>query len=446
VTGGAAAFDFFALEAGDYLTHIERWASADEASPAPGAGAGAAPGAGAGGLAEATRAARALRGAATVARQPDVAALAAAVERALDGGGPGAADAVLGAVDAVRAALRAPRPLPPETAERLRAAAAAVDAQAGPRPDRPPAGGERIVPIRALAADGDADYVVHRAPAPAATADGRFRAASLPLARGLRHLVADARAAIAEAPGSDADLARTLGADLRAALADLRELAESYDVRPAATFFAGREAGAAALDPRALAAVDAAAAGLIDGRPAGEAPTAGGAAEPADAPARAPDSADATAPAPASPPADAPAAARPAATAGVAAAPGAAAPSTRDTGPRPAPDAPAADALAPGAGAKTRRERPPTGDALVALLETGITRIGQLEPFDEVEAPPPAAPAATGGVVPVEQLLYAGRAALERAREVRDQLRARQGPPDPELLAELYDLLDLAAS
>jgi hypothetical protein len=49
-------------------------------------------------------------------------------------------------------------------------------------------------------------------------------------------------------------------------------------------------------------------------------------------------------------------------------------------------------------------------------------------------------------VVPVEQLLYRGRAAIERARDVRDRLRATTGAPDPALLAELYDLLDLAVT
>ena len=42
-------------------------------------------------------------------------------------------------------------------------------------------------------------------------------------------------------------------------------------------------------------------------------------------------------------------------------------------------------------------------------------------------------------------VLARGRAALDRARAVRDALRAEPGPPDPERLAELYDLLDLAA-
>ena len=47
-------------------------------------------------------------------------------------------------------------------------------------------------------------------------------------------------------------------------------------------------------------------------------------------------------------------------------------------------------------------------------------------------------------VVPVDALLYRGRAALDRAMEIRDQLRRGSGPPAPELLEELYDLVELA--
>ena len=46
-------------------------------------------------------------------------------------------------------------------------------------------------------------------------------------------------------------------------------------------------------------------------------------------------------------------------------------------------------------------------------------------------------------VVPVESLLYRGRAALLRAIQVRDAMRT-SGAPDAESLRELYDLLDLA--
>jgi hypothetical protein len=44
----------------------------------------------------------------------------------------------------------------------------------------------------------------------------------------------------------------------------------------------------------------------------------------------------------------------------------------------------------------------------------------------------------------MEALLYRGRAALDRAVEVRDAIRARGAPPVPEALEELFDLLDLA--
>ena len=47
-------------------------------------------------------------------------------------------------------------------------------------------------------------------------------------------------------------------------------------------------------------------------------------------------------------------------------------------------------------------------------------------------------------VVPVDALLYRGRAALDRAMEIRDQLRRAGGSPPPELLEELYDLVELA--
>jgi len=50
---------------------------------------------------------------------------------------------------------------------------------------------------------------------------------------------------------------------------------------------------------------------------------------------------------------------------------------------------------------------------------------------------------------PMRMRRSAGRSEVEqivRARTVRDELRARPGAPDPVLLAELYDLLDLAAA
>jgi hypothetical protein len=47
-------------------------------------------------------------------------------------------------------------------------------------------------------------------------------------------------------------------------------------------------------------------------------------------------------------------------------------------------------------------------------------------------------------VIPVDALLYRGRAALDRAIELRDELRRSNAAPTPASLEELYDLLELA--
>jgi hypothetical protein len=47
-------------------------------------------------------------------------------------------------------------------------------------------------------------------------------------------------------------------------------------------------------------------------------------------------------------------------------------------------------------------------------------------------------------VLPVDILLYRGRAALDRAVELRDEIRRSGAHPSPELLEELYDLVELA--
>jgi len=65
--------------------------------------------------------------------------------------------------------------------------------------------------------------------------------------------------------------------------------------------------------------------------------------------------------------------------------------------------------------------------------------------FDTLSGERFAEPRALGDdVVPVDALLYRGQAALERAIELRDALRRSGGPPAPEVLEEIYDLLDLA--
>jgi hypothetical protein len=77
---------------------------------------------------------------------------------------------------------------------------------------------------------------------------------------------------------------------------------------------------------------------------------------------------------------------------------------------------------------------------LGSLLDAGIAKLGALKTAPLVApAPLPEQPA-----VPIDVLLYRGRAAIERCREIRDQVRSAGGPVDAETLGELFDLLDLA--
>lgn len=89
-----------------------------------------------------------------------------------------------------------------------------------------------------------------------------------------------------------------------------------------------------------------------------------------------------------------------------------------------------------------RAHRPtPTGADLKALLGTGIAG------FSSLDTEPLSAPIDldSATVVPIEQLLYRGASALDRAIELRDAYRASPTPPDG-VLAEIFDLLELARS
>ncbi|HXD49985.1 MAG TPA: hypothetical protein VN600_14485, partial [Gemmatimonadaceae bacterium] len=78
--------------------------------------------------------------------------------------------------------------------------------------------------------------------------------------------------------------------------------------------------------------------------------------------------------------------------------------------------------------------------ASAALIDTSIAALDALtsKPFAE----PRALPEDT--VVPIETLLYRGRAALDRAVELRDEMRRRGPTSNPDALDELFDLLELA--
>ena len=83
----------------------------------------------------------------------------------------------------------------------------------------------------------------------------------------------------------------------------------------------------------------------------------------------------------------------------------------------------------------------PTGAELTQFLQSGIAS------FNELDRTPLALPALLDDatLVPIDDLLYRGRAALARAIEVRDLIRLSGGNTD-EALAALFDLLDLAAA
>jgi hypothetical protein len=82
----------------------------------------------------------------------------------------------------------------------------------------------------------------------------------------------------------------------------------------------------------------------------------------------------------------------------------------------------------------------PAKQEMGSLLDAGIARLGALKSAPLVAPSPlPEQPA-----VPIGVLLYRGRAAIERCREIRDQVRSTGGPVDAETLGELFDLLDLA--
>jgi len=74
----------------------------------------------------------------------------------------------------------------------------------------------------------------------------------------------------------------------------------------------------------------------------------------------------------------------------------------------------------------------------MAVLDQEIDSLSSLaaqpmsEPVDLPDQP----------LVPIDALLYRGRAAIERAIEIREEIR--RGSASDDTMAELFDLLDLA--
>jgi chemotaxis protein histidine kinase CheA len=259
------------------------------------------------------------------------------------------------------------------------------------------ASAERVMPIASLFADDAGPHLIARAPNPPTTPAARFRMEVVSLAEHIRGGVASARAADGPAAATRA------GRALRQALAALQESAASFGEESTVRFVRAISDAAGALVPAALEALDAGARLLTEQNA-----------------------------------------------------------SSSETGRRL--DELAKKANTPPAPPSGRpRAETPTGRQLHDFLQTGISGIDRLNdealPAGPASSPAPspvparpappvtAAPAAAAeeSLVPIEQLFYRGQAALGRARELRATIRARGTAPSADDVAELFDLLDLAA-
>jgi len=324
----------------------------------------------------------------------------------------------------------------PELAS-FKAALAAAEPEAG-RADR-------IVPIAQLFHDDEGPHVLSTAAQPPTTAAERFRLEVVSLAEHLRGVVTQARAN--RAPEQRERNQR----ELRAALRALGSAANSFGEKQVARFAAEWSVRVATLNDAQMEALDRAAALLAN--PATRPEEVARGLERFAAP-RAASSGIRGAPTPA-----------PLADSDVAAilrtpTPVSAVPVTRppDAGPRTpepapraaaptpplaAPAAAAAPAPAPAASEAPRpiAARTPTGQQLRDLLQNGIAGFGALEttPLSTPVVLPDEA------IVPIESLLYRGKAALARARELKTEMLAERTPPRA-TIEELFDLLELAAA
>jgi hypothetical protein len=365
---------------------------------------------------------RALRGIAALKDLPPLADVADAIEHASKAAGPSAH-----ALIAQHAALydasahvlrRAAREL--RTSGRPDASAPEVRrfAEAFAAVQRQTREEDHVVSVASLFFTDDGPHIVSRAVRPPNTLETRFRTDITSLAEHVRRLVADAGAATTPV-GRD-----RAAHELRAALRTVRSTIESFGHPEAARFFAGAAAEPNTLDPVVLASIDAAATLLASSTvPPNE--LAGRLAELSRG--NTVDRAIGVGMGSLSEPRRTPA--------GVPAVAGSG--ETRQPTARPSRLTPARAEVT----VTRRTPLTPTGAELKQFLQSGIAGFNDL---DQAPLAPPA-PLDDATVIPIDELLYRGRAALDRAIEVRDLMRLSGGNTD-EALAELFDLLDLAAA
>ena len=271
--------------------------------------------------------------------------------------------------------------------------------------------GDRIVPIAQLFHDDEGPHILTTAPQPPTSAAERFRLEVVSLAEHLRGVVAQARAN--RAP----DQRERNQRELRGALRALGSAANSFGEKQVARFAAEWSVRVATLNDAQLEALDRAASLLAN--PATRPEEVARGLERLAAP-RAPEPGLRGAPTPA-PLADSDVSAILRTPTPISAIPVTHAP---EPAPKPAPKA---------------VTRTPTGRQLHEYLQNGIAGFGALE------ATPLSTPVVIPDetIVPIESLLYRGKAALDRARELRSEMLAVR-PPPRETIEELFDLLDLA--
>ncbi len=336
---------------------------------------------------------RALRGVAALLDLPPLAEVVATVDetaKSLEISGAMPTDAQCNLFRTAAAVLRegaeavhdGGRPDPDSTAVQEFTAAAAAMAEGIGESDT-------IIPISALFPEGDGTNVLHTAENPPTTAGQRFRRETVSQAEHLRRLVGDGHSA------ADGPTRQRVGHELRAAVRALGRAAESFGETSVAMTFQALIEGASLLESRALSALDSASRILT----AGDTEPVAGRFEAL----LNPRSAEPELPA------------------------------IETFAPDALPVASAPPELAPNA---------PSGTDLHHLLGAGIHGLSGLdsEPLSE------PVDVDDDGIVPIQELLYRGRAALHRAVELGDTLKRAGLSPDAESLAELYDLLELAAA
>ena len=379
-----------------------------------------------GAIADILRRARAVRGIASIRDIPTLGDVVEAVERAvkpLELSNAGPSGPQLSVLTAASTLLRdmaqtlSMGELPPadDDAARRFATAAGSLAESSAQADV-------IVPIATLFHQDAGPHVVSAAPTPPTTPAQRFRMEVVSQAEHLRGLVAEARAA------GDPSSRTRVGSELRSAMRALKNAAEGFGEHGVTGYVDAAQDAVSRLEPLALSALDEAAALLADPNT-----------QPEDlqrrlgelSQARALDGSigagfgRASSAVPMSEPSLAAALGALSPRGGMPSRTPAAPPAVR-------PPAPAPAAAAPGRGG---RGLTPTGMPLDTALEQTLANFGGLDDRPLSEPAP----------VPIESLIYRGSSALARAREIRDTMQGA-GAQDPTLLAELFDLLDLAAA